>query len=130
MRIWLFGGLAVVVSFLLALFLLRDEPPNCPISRAGLKSIQIDMRREMVVDLLGVPVGNYASGPVVSCNPPLLCLRPEPDSGKLASTHAYWSDDQTGVHIEFDEEARVLRAFAWSQERDDGLLGSLLRGFQ
>src|SRR5581483_5370591 len=87
-------GAAAAACFLL-------WPSTCPISREGLRALRPGMAEAEVNELLGVPPGDYTSGPVSAVNPPLGGVGTPPGMG-FVSKRATWSDDRTKIEAEYD----------------------------
>jgi hypothetical protein len=96
---------------------------ECPIRREGYRALRPGLSEKEVNDFLGVPPGNYTSGPVAAVNPPLGIIGASPGPYRAGKSET-WFDDKTGVHVDYDDQGKLVRAFAWSHSRSplrDGL---------
>jgi hypothetical protein len=84
------------------------------------------MTEAEVNDLLGVPPGDYTSGPVQPTNPSLGVIGENPGVFERSTT---WLDDRTGVRVGYDDDGKLVCAFGWSHRPRSifGGFGRLLR---
>jgi hypothetical protein len=113
--LWLLAGLAVAMSLFVGSVFFSGSA-DCPISRTVFQQLRLGMTEVEVNDLLGIPPGDYTSGPAWSV------LDPQPSIlvGKvpfIVAKTEFWSDDQTGISVSYDNSGKLVGAATWPISR-------------
>jgi hypothetical protein len=109
--------LGLLVVALVAMCLYPFTPANRVINVLGAQRLREGMSEGEVNDLVGVPPGDYTSGPGRFRNPPLLYVG-GPAGPTAAAKTAVWNDDRAQIVAEYDANGKLVRAFGCSRSRD------------
>jgi hypothetical protein len=92
-------GLAAVALLLAGVLMALATPPHCPVSRAASERIEPGMNKGQVHAALGVPPGDYRTGP------PLIRIEPVRISSGLSRLSEVWYGNEGDVVVQYDTDS-------------------------
>ncbi len=99
--------LGAVIFWRLSLSFMITEPRKITFSQDDAKQISIGMTRSEVEAILGVPAGDYTTGP---CD--------EPPLGSRAFIRDKWFSDTGAIIVLFNDRERVVTVEFWPMRRE------------